>query len=133
MLQRLICNKQNNSNPTYGTLEDITNNRLSRINIFPYPFYFESNPLSDYPSVNLRRAGWSPEVNLKYESNVEDNYPKHCFQSACNTTFTYTKNECKEKEKNNFRGCNCLGCNRSINKGDDCLKCREDICITLFR
>ena len=141
MLKQFIHNKSTNTNPTYGTIEDIQSNEIPRLNIFPYPFYFVSNPLSEYPTVNDRRAGWSPEIVIpsqlykKVNDDERDDYdyPKHCFQSACNTTFTYTKNECK-KEKH---GCKCNRCRYSdysdCRKTDNCSTCKEDSCITLFR
>ena len=156
MLKKLIYNKCTNTNPTYGTIQDLSYNQIPRINTFPYPFYFVSNPLSDYPSVNERRSGWSPELIYRNDNSSnfdEDDGPKHCFQSACNTTFTYTKNECK-KERNDCgcdNKCKC-GCNegykcrcnnrcnggcgcgsREKRKSDDCSKCKEDVCINLFR
>lgn len=61
-LKQRIHNKTYNTYPTYGTIQDIKNSPIDRVNIFPYPFYFQSNPYSDYATVYNRVAGWSPEV-----------------------------------------------------------------------
>jgi hypothetical protein len=81
--------KAYSSYATYGTYESTRkHSQLERINVFPYPFYFEGNPFSDEPIVNPRRAGWSPQV-LKPEPVLKpDPYPNHCFQAACNTRYT---------------------------------------------
>jgi hypothetical protein len=80
-----------------GTYEDTRNySSIPRINIFPYPFYFISSPFSDEPTINPRRAGWSPQYVFQNESLQPDKpITNNCFQSACNTT--YTKNV---KDKN---------------------------------
>lgn len=84
-----IQHKAYNSCPTYGTYQGTEKgSQIARMNIFPYPFYFVSNPFSDEPSVNPRRAGWSPQ-HIKPEPELQpDPYPNHCFQAACNTRYT---------------------------------------------
>lgn len=88
-MQNNVFDKTYSSDPHYATYQSVRGgSQIPRINVFPYPFYFSSNPFSDEPSVNPRRAGWSPQT-IRPQPRVEpDPYPKHCFQSACNTRFT---------------------------------------------
>lgn len=88
-LDQAIQHKAYNVCPSYGTYQGTEyGSKIERMNIFPYPFYFVSNPFSDEPSVNPRRAGWSPQY-IKPEPQLKpDPYPNHCFQAACNTRFT---------------------------------------------
>lgn len=75
--------------PSYGTYQTTRQySRIPRENIFPYPFYFVSNPFSDEPQVHPRRAGWSPQVPAPRPPLEVDAYPNHCFQAACNTNYT---------------------------------------------
>lgn len=87
-----IQKKAYSSDPTFGTYEQTLRfSTIPRENIFPYPFYFVSNPFSESAQISTRRAGWSPEV---YQSELEiplDPYPQHCFQPPCNTTYTEKK------------------------------------------
>jgi len=81
--------KAYSSDPSYGTYQTTRwYSRIPRENVFPYPFYFTSNPFSDEPSVDPRRAGWSPQVPEPRPYLEPDPYPDHCFQAACNTTYT---------------------------------------------
>lgn len=74
---------------TYGTYETTKKySQIKRVNVFPYPFYFQGNPFSDEPIVNPRRAGWSPQVLKPEPVLAPDPYPNHCFQAACNTRYT---------------------------------------------
>jgi len=88
-LDQAIQHKAYNACPSYGTYQGTEyGSKIERMNIFPYPFYFVSNPFSDEPTVNPRRAGWSPQY-IKPEPQLKpDPYPNHCFQAACNTRFT---------------------------------------------
>ena len=114
-LPNMICNKSYNEYPTYGTFQDIEKNETSKINIFPYPFYFNSNPFSSYPNVNKRRAGWSPEILEREYISEKDPYPNHCFQAPCNTDFTLHKKKCKDGSgSDSSDGCGCVK-NKCIN------------------
>lgn len=96
-MDRQILRKAYSTEPTYGTYWDTKKySEIPRMNIFPYPFYFVSNPVDDEPTVYSRRAGWSPQSINKKQNTQEDSYPSHCFQSACNNTDTkvMTKNGC---------------------------------------
>jgi hypothetical protein len=74
---------------TYGTYDSTRkHSQIKRMNIFPYPFYFEGNPFSDEPNINPRRAGWSPQLLKPEPILTPDPYPNHCFQAACNTRYT---------------------------------------------
>lgn len=90
--------KESSDQPTIATLEDAAFcSKLHMAGIFPYPFYFRSNPLSEEPKVFNRRAGWSPEIYQKpYDSKLDEDKSEQvdefCFQSACNTVFTSVKN-----------------------------------------
>jgi hypothetical protein len=80
------------TDPSYGTYQHTrAYSQLSRINVFPYRFYFEGDAFSAEPRVNPRRAGWSPEHLEKRPAPDWDPYPDHCFQAACNTTYTQEK------------------------------------------
>jgi len=88
-LRKQIQRKAFSTEPTYGTYWDTKRfSEIPRVNIFPYPFYFVSNPLSDEATVYPRRAGWSPEFFSPQRAPVTDNYPRHCFQTPCNTNNT---------------------------------------------
>lgn len=103
-----ICHKQLSDEPTFATLESTAFcSKLNMAGIFPYPFYFRSNPLSEEPKVFDRRAGWSPEINSDpYQSKLVreegEEVDEFCFQSACNTIFTSIKDpktgKCEVKE-----------------------------------
>jgi hypothetical protein len=81
--------KAYSSEPSFGTYQTTKwYSRIPRENVFPYPFYFTSNPFSDEPQVDPRRAGWSPQVPEPRPYIEPDPYPDHCFQAACNTTYT---------------------------------------------
>lgn len=85
----LVRKKACGSEPYYCTYETtMKKSQIPRINTFPYPFYFVSNPLSDEVTINPRRAGWSKEL-VKGKSPIKpDKYPNHCFQSGCKTIYT---------------------------------------------
>lgn len=88
-LRKQIERKAFSTEPTYGTYWDTKRfSEIPRMNIFPYPFYFVSNPLSDEATVYPRRAGWSPEFSYPQRPLPTDVYPGHCFQTPCNTTIT---------------------------------------------
>lgn len=98
-LTRLIYNKATSTHPIYSTYQDVEEqSNIDRINIFPYPFYFYSNPVKDTPEVYPRRAGWSGELYIPKIVAPPNNDFKPCFQAACNTTYTNkgkcTKNDC---------------------------------------
>jgi len=98
-IQNIHCTslykKINSSKPFYGTLEDTTFcSQITMPNIHPFPFFFQSNPLSESPTIFKRRAGWSPEIALpSYPKTYEhdDKIEDFCFQAACNTVFTEVK------------------------------------------
>lgn len=93
-LSYYINRKAYSSEPTFGTYEEILeDSRLPRDNIFPYPFYFVSNPFSETAQVNERRAGWSSQDLFTPPVIPRDPYPQHCFQPPCNTTFTVKKTD----------------------------------------
>lgn len=80
------CFKAYSTEPSYGTYQTTRQfSRIARENRFPYPFYFVSNPFSDEPTVNPRRAGWSSEIVPVPAPYKPDPYPDHCFQMPCNT------------------------------------------------
>lgn len=83
------CFKANSSEPSYGTYETTREySKIERMNVFPYPFYFTSNPFSDEPSVDPRRAGWSAQITKPAPKFELDPYPDHCFQAPCNTVYS---------------------------------------------
>ena len=89
MSQYLIKRKQYSTEPVYTTYEDLYQySEIPRLNIFPYPFYFQGNPFSSNPFPYNREPGWSPELRYPNIENPPDFYPQHCFQAACNTTYT---------------------------------------------
>lgn len=88
-MNKLIERKAFGTEPTYGTYWDTKKySQIERINIFPYPFYFVSNPMQDYATVNQRRAGWSSQYIFPSTPVPPDTNPKHCFQAPCNTTYS---------------------------------------------
>lgn len=88
-LQHNINHKAYSSCASYGTYEEVLNHsQIERFNVFPYPFYFNSNPFSEEPTINPRRAGWSPQISKPSPILTPDPYPNHCFQVPCNTRFT---------------------------------------------
>lgn len=106
-MERQILRKAYSSEPTYGTYWDTKRySEIPRINIFPYPFYFVSDPFDENPSVHNRRAGWSPEVNVQRKPLKGDIYPSHCFQNACNSTDT------KELKENGCTSKKCINLER---------------------
>lgn len=106
--------------PYYGTYESTyKNSQIPRINIFPYPYYFVSNPLSNEPSVHPRRAGWSKQETNGLLHPVKDKYPQHCFQAPCKTLYTISKNEIPKD------GGKTTGGAKSV--------CTQNRCITLYR
>jgi hypothetical protein len=95
-LNDMIANKVYNSEPSYTTYEDVVeSSKIDRMNIFPYPFYFVSDPFKDDPKVYSRDAGWSSEIYIPKVNAPQEDFFKPCFQPACNTTFT-NRTKCKK-------------------------------------
>lgn len=93
-LSKQIQQKIYSSEPTFGTYEDtLRHSQLPGENIFPFPFYFVSNPFSEEPRVYDRRAGWNPQQYFPSPVIPKDPYPQHCFQPPCNTTLTVKKTD----------------------------------------
>lgn len=93
-LSYYVNRKAYSSEPTFGTYEEIfQDSRLPRENIFPYPFYFVSNPFSETAQIHDRRAGWSPQQTTTPTPVKRDPYPQHCFQPPCNTVQTLKKTD----------------------------------------
>jgi hypothetical protein len=88
-LRKQIERKAFSTDPTYGTYWDTQRfSEIPRMNMFPYPFYFVSNPFSEEATVYPRRAGWSPQIFSPQKVVRWTDYPGHCFQQPCNTTIT---------------------------------------------
>lgn len=97
-LNSMIANKVYNSEPSYTTYEDVVEaSEINRMNIFPYPFYFVSNPVKDEPEIYPRNAGWSSEIDIPKIVAPKEKISsfRPCFQPACNTTFT-NRSRCKK-------------------------------------
>lgn len=93
-LDAQIWKKAYSSDPSFGTYQHTFKySQIPRENIFPYPFYFVSNPFSENARVNDRRAGWSRQHYTPEPEIPRDPYPQHCFQPPCNTVHTRQKTE----------------------------------------
>ena len=87
-----ICMK-NGYSPHYGTVND-AKSVVTDIDHFPYTRFFRGISLSSEPVVFEREAGWRPTRNACYNYNSnkcvksdKNNYPNHCFESACSTVY----------------------------------------------
>ena len=75
--------------PYYATLKDASE-VITDFDSFPYKRFYRGEPMNDKPVILEREAGWRVRHDNCYRfNNLEkiDNYPKHCFQTACNTVF----------------------------------------------
>jgi len=89
-------NKKLQNKPFYATTENSVS-VITDYDTFPYPRYFRGHWNSSIPIVAEREAGWRPRFDSCYEigkSNIQDinknilnEYPDHCFQSACSTVY----------------------------------------------
>jgi hypothetical protein len=86
---RMQINRKNLNTPYHATTKQASG-VLTDYDTFPYPRWFRGVYYSPNPIVSEREAGWRPRHDNCYrlESIKEqDKYPKHCYETACSTTF----------------------------------------------
>jgi hypothetical protein len=75
--------------PYYGTINQ-TSAILTDMDHFPYTRFYRGVPDSSKPIIYEREAGWRPQRDSCYNVNKcqqSNNYPNHCFESACSTVY----------------------------------------------
>jgi hypothetical protein len=76
-------------NPYYGTI-NAAEAVITDMDHFPYTRFYRGVYNSSDPVVMEREAGWRPRRPACYQGKCCDTplpYPKHCFETACGTTF----------------------------------------------
>jgi hypothetical protein len=68
---------------------------------FPYTRWFRGVPQMHNPVIAEREAGWRTRRDDCYNlvipvNNIHNNYPNHCFETACSTTFPCYPNYLKK-------------------------------------
>lgn len=92
-MNEYIKNKCSESPSWYIKRKEVEeNSQLSRLGYFPYPFYFRSNPLDSTPTIDSREAGWYKRIFPPPVLYSSLSFPRHKFQSACNTVYTEDEN-----------------------------------------
>ena len=80
---------KNSSVPFFATAGTAVQT-LTDHDTFPYPRYYRGIVGLSEPVIAEREAGWRKRHGGCYEVNAppqSDNYPNHCFQSACSTVY----------------------------------------------
>ena len=83
--------KKKSYNPYIATVEQSAQ-VITDYDTFPYPRYFRGIPQSSQAIVAEREAGWRTRHDDCYKVQTpvvtdHNNYPDHCFETACGTTF----------------------------------------------
>lgn len=78
----------------YQTLASTVKESPTNHFLFPYDYYWKSNPLSYSVKIDPRRAGWAPRIDPYVSRStvcdtlpIETPIPGRCFQTPCNTVF----------------------------------------------
>lgn len=87
------------SAPYFGTFNE-AESIVTDMDHFPYTRFFRGVYNSSQPIVFEREAGWRPQhdncykvgslsnqVDNKCNQNTTENYPNHCFETACSTVY----------------------------------------------
>lgn len=80
---------KNSSGPFFATAGNAVQT-ITDHDTFPYPRYYRGIAGLSDPVIADREAGWRKRHDSCYEVNappIWDNYPNHCFQSACSTVY----------------------------------------------
>lgn len=98
------------NNVHYATINDVSN-VVTDFDHFPYTRFYRGVYYYSKPRIIEREAGWRPQQNEYYVPNLfiePSEYPNHCFQSACSTTFP-----CHHHKKHSDRHKLCKEFNKS--------------------
>lgn len=85
-------NKKKASTPYLAT-SNIQNQSITDYDSFPYNRWYRGVPELYTPVIAEREAGWRPRNDDCYkvipnnDLNQHSNYPNHCFETSCSTTF----------------------------------------------
>ena len=80
---------KNSSGPFFATAGNVVQT-VTDYDTFPYQRYYRGIVGLSEPVVAEREAGWRKRNDSCYQVNsppIRDNYPNHCFQSACSTVY----------------------------------------------
>lgn len=95
-IQKQIYMK-NGYNPFFGTVDE-AESIITDMDHYPYTRFYRGVYNSSQPIIFEREAGWRRRHDACYRvknCSHSDNYPNHCFKSACSTVYP-----CKPKSPN---------------------------------
>jgi hypothetical protein len=82
---REMINKKNGFDPYFTTHDSVTK-VITDYNHFPYTRYNRGS-ISEFPIVAEREAGFRERYSNKKREIPRQDYPNHCFQTACSTVY----------------------------------------------
>jgi len=81
--------QKNSTTPFFATSSNVLQT-ITDHDTFPYPRYYRGIAGLSEPIIAEREAGWRQRNDTCYQVNAPkapNNYPNHCFQSACSTVY----------------------------------------------